>query len=378
MRAKRSASVELRKASPLLLGAIGVLCFSMTFPATTAAERAFGPVLVGVGRAVPAAVLGAGVLLARRQPLLPPRPILARMLIVAAPVGIGFGLLSALALRHVSSVHGAVLTGLIPAATAGIAVLRAGERPRASYWVALGLGLVVVVSFAVVQGGGTLRPADLILLAAIVVAGFGYTEGGVLAREYGGWRIICWALILALPASVPVTAWAAVTEPVGHVTAAAVAGLAWVSVISMLLGFFAWYQGLARGGVARVGRLQLAQPALTMVWAALLLGEHVSWLTGAAAAAVIAVTAVGRNARVDRAGSPGPDPVSAGGPAVDRPAADRSAADRPAVAGLTASSPAAASPVTAGPAAGPPGPLAACPGVPGGASTAAAVASWEA
>jgi len=314
MRAKRSASVELRKASPLLLGALGVVCFSMTFPATTAAERAFGPVLVGVGRAVPAALLGTGVLLARRQPLLPPRAILGRMLVVAAAVGIGFGLLSALALRHVSSVHGAVLTGLIPAATAGIAVLRAGERPRASYWAALGLGLVVVVGFAVVQGGGTLRPADLILLVAIGVAGLGYTEGGVLAREYGGWRIICWALILALPASVPLTAWAAVTEPVGHVTPGAVAGLAWVSVVSMLLGFFAWYQGLAQGGVARVGRLQLAQPALTLAWAALLLGERVSWLTGAAAAAVIAVTAVGRNARVDRAGTPQPDEASASPP----------------------------------------------------------------
>ena len=283
----------------MLLGALGVACFSMTFPATTAAERAFGPVLVGAGRAVPAAALAMVVLLARRESLLPPRAILGRMTVVALAVGVGFGLLSAIALRHVSSVHGAVLTGLIPAATAGIAVLRAGERPRASYWAALGLGLAVVVGFAVVQGGGRLRSADVILLAAIAVAGLGYTEGGVLAREYGGWRIICWALILALPVSLPVTAYAAVTEPVGRVTASAVAGLAYVSLISMCLGFFAWYQGLARGGVARVGRLQLAQPALTLCWSALLLGERVSWLTGLAAAAVIAATAVGRNARVD-------------------------------------------------------------------------------
>jgi drug/metabolite transporter (DMT)-like permease len=304
MRVNRSTSVELRKASPLLLGGLGVLCFSMTFPATTAAEHSFGPVLVGVGRAVPAAVLAAAVLLTRRESLLPPRALLPRMAVVALAVGVGFGLLSAVALRHVSSVHGAVLTGLIPAATAGIAVLRAGERPRASYWVALGLGLAVVLGFAVVQGGGRLHSADVILLAAIAVAGLGYTEGGVLAREYGGWRIICWALILALPVSLPVTAWAAVTEPVGHVTVSAVAGLAWVSVVSMCLGFFAWYQGLARGGVARVGRLQLAQPALTLCWSALLLGERVSWLTGLAAVAVIAVTAVGRNARVDTVSPP--------------------------------------------------------------------------
>lgn len=283
----------------------------MTFPATTAAERSFGPVVVGVGRAVPAAVLAIIVLRARREPLLPPRAALPRMLIVAATVGIGFGLLSALALRHVSAVHGAVLTGLIPAATAGIAVLRAGERPRAAYWAALGLGLAVVVGFAIVQGGGRLRAADVILLVAIADAGLGYTEGGVLAREYGGWRVICWALILALPVSVPVTAIAAVAEPTRPLTASAVAGLAYVSVFSMCLGFFAWYQGLALGGVARVGRLQLAQPALSLCWSALLLGERVSWLTDLAAAAVIAATAVGRNARVDPVSPATPVPVSA-------------------------------------------------------------------
>jgi drug/metabolite transporter (DMT)-like permease len=305
-----------RKASPLLLGAIGVACFSMTFPATVAAERAFGPVLVGAGRAVPAALLAVVVLRARRQPLLPPRALLPRMLVVALAVGLGFGLLSALALRHVSSVHGAVLTGLIPAATAGFAVLRAGERPRPAYWAALGLGLAVVIGFAVAQGGGRLRAADVLLLAAIVVAGIGYTEGGVLAREHGGWRVICWALILALPVTLPVTAWAAVTEPVGHVTVTAVAGLAWVSFVSMALGFFAWYQGLADGGVARVGRLQLAQPALTLCWSALLLGEHVSLLAGLAAGAVIAITAVGRNAGVPASARPArPVAVSApGGP----------------------------------------------------------------
>jgi len=323
------------KASPLLLGAIGVLCFSMTFPATTAAERSFGPVVVGVGRAVPAAAIAITILLARREPLLPPRHLLPRMLIVAATVGIGFGLLSALALRHVSSVHGAVLTGLIPAATAGMAVLRAGERPRGSYWAALGTGLAVVVGFAIVQGGGELRAADVILLVAIVVAGLGYTEGGVLAREVGGWRVICWALILALPASLPVTAVAAATEPTGPVSAGSVAGLAYVSIFSMCLGFFAWYQGLATGGVARVGRLQLAQPALTLLWSALLLGEHVGWLTGLAAAAVIAVTAVGRNARVDAAAR-GPAAREAPAAGAATPGGQVPAAGRAAVAGQAA------------------------------------------
>jgi drug/metabolite transporter (DMT)-like permease len=284
----------------VLLGVLGVLSFSVTFPATTAAEESFSPVLVGVGRTVIAAALAATVLASRHERLLPPRGRLRGFLIVAATVGIGFGLLTALALRHVSSVHGAVLTGLIPAATAGVAVLRAGERPRPGYWLALGLGLAVVVGFAVIQGGGQLRAADVLLLAGIAVGGVGYTEGGILAREFGGWRVICWALIVSLPVSLPVTVAAGIVNPPHHVQASSALGLAYVGVFPMCLGFFAWYQALARGGVARIGRLQLAQPALTLFWSALLLGEHVGWLTAAAAAAVIVVTAVGRNARVDQ------------------------------------------------------------------------------
>jgi len=285
----------------MLLGALGVLCFSVTFPATGAAETAFSPVVVGVGRAVPSAVLAIIILAARHQPLIPPRRALPRLLIVAATVGVGFGLLSAIALRQVNSVHGAVLTGLIPAATAGMAVLRAGERPRPAYWAALATGLAVVIGFALIQGAGRLRGGDVILLVAIAVAGLGYAEGGALARTYGGWRVICWAVILALPVAVPVTIAAGLAVPPRHLTAGAVIGLAYVSLVSMCLGFFAWYAGLARGGVARVGRLQLAQPALTLGWSALLLGEQVSLLTAVAAAAVIGAAAVGRNARVDGA-----------------------------------------------------------------------------
>jgi drug/metabolite transporter (DMT)-like permease len=303
MRANRSTSVAVRKAAPLLLGALGVVCFSVTLPATTAAETSFSPLVVGVGRSVIAAALAACVLAARRQPLLPPRAVLPRMLVVAATVGIGFGLLSALALHQVDSVHGAVLTGLIPAATAGMAVLRAGERPRPAYWAALALGLAVVIAFAVIEGGGRLRVGDVLLLAAIAAAGAGYAEGGTLARVYGGWRVICWAVLLALPVTLPVTVIAAVAAPPRHVTLPAVAGLCYVGIVSVCLGFFAWYQGLARGGVARVGRLQLAQPALTLGWSALLLSEPVSWLSAVAAAAVIAATAVGRNARVDARGA---------------------------------------------------------------------------
>ncbi|MDR2988316.1 MAG: DMT family transporter [Nocardiopsaceae bacterium] len=313
---KKAASSRLRSTAlgstavrSTALGALGVIFFSVTFPATTAAEASFSAVEVGVGRSVIAGAVAIAVLLFRRQPLLPPRAVLGRMLLVAGPVGFGFGLFSALALKYVSSVHGAVLTGLIPAATAGVAVWRAGERPRRAYWGALAFGLAVVIGFAVVQGGGNLTVADLLLLVAVGIAGLGYAEGGAVAREYGGWRVICWAVILALPVTVPVTAAALATDPPAHITAGATAGLAYVGVISMVVGFFAWYHAMALGGVAKVGRLQIAQPALTLGWSALLLGEHVSLLSAAAAAAVIAATAVGRNARVDHELAPQAEPA---------------------------------------------------------------------
>lgn len=292
----------------MLLGLLAVLSFSVTFPATTLAERSFSPVLVGVGRTVLGAAVGIAVLAARRERLLPPRERLGSFLVVSATVGIGFGLLAALALRHVSSVHGAVLTGLIPAATAGVAVLRAGERPRRGYWLALAVGLTVVVGFAVAEGGGRLRGPDVLLLVAIAVGGLGYAEGGILARQYAGWRVICWALVLSLPVSLPVSVAAGLASPPRHVLAGSVLALIYLGAVTMCLGFFAWYQALARGGVARIGRLQLAQPALTLGWSGLLLGERVSWLTAAAAAAVIAATAVGRNARVDQVPAAGREP----------------------------------------------------------------------
>jgi drug/metabolite transporter (DMT)-like permease len=289
-----------RSLGPLTLGILGVTCFSLTLPATTAAENSFSAVEIGAGRSVIAAVLAIAVLSFRGERLLPPRAAVRRVLVVAGPVGIGFGLLTALALRDVSSAHGAVLTGLIPAATAGMAVLRAGERPRPAYWAALGIGLAVVAGFAIAQGGGRLRPADLVLLAAVAIAGVGYAEGGLLAREYGGWRVICWVVVIALPVTVPLTIAAALTAPARPLTIGALLGLVYQGTFSMCIGFFAWYQAMALGGVARIGLLQLAQPVLTLGWSVLLLGEHVSLLTALCALGVIAATAVGRTARVDQ------------------------------------------------------------------------------
>ncbi len=298
----------------LLLGAVGVLSFSGSLVATRAAVLELDAWFVAFGRAVVAALLGAAVLALTRSAL-PRRRHLPSLALVGVGVVVGFPLFSSLAMQDRTSAHGAVIVGLLPIATALFAVARAGERPSPRFWAASGAGLAAVLLFAAAAGAGGPQPSDLLLLAAVALGGLGYAEGGALSRELGGWRTICWGLVVSLPVVVPVTAVSAAT---GDVTgdAQAWAGFAYVSLVSMFLGFFAWYAGLALGGVAKVGQVQLAQPVLTLVWAALLLGEEVTAATVAAALAVLASVVATQRTRVDRRTAtlpapPGPAPAPA-------------------------------------------------------------------
>nr|MDT0665160.1 DMT family transporter [Micromonospora sp. DSM 115978] len=243
---------------------LGVVAFSLTLPATRAAADAFGGWTVGFGRAVVAALLAAVALRAAGQPLRPPAAARSRIMLVALGVVLGFPVLTSVALQSVSSSHAAVFVGLLPAATAGMAVWLVGERPRPLYWVALFAGVAAVTAFAVSRGAGGLELADLLLLAAVGLAAVGYAEGGALAREHGGWQVISLAVVASLPLTVPATVVAVLLRPPSNVDAGALVGFGYVAAISMFGGFVVWYAGMAREGVARVGRLQLAQPVLTL------------------------------------------------------------------------------------------------------------------
>jgi drug/metabolite transporter (DMT)-like permease len=209
----------------------------------------------------------------------------------------GFPLLSAWALTAMPASHGAVVAGLLPAATAVMAALRAGERPSRGFWLAARLGLAAVLAFGAAQGAGRPQRADALILGAVVLGALGYAEGGALARTLGGWQVISWALVLAVPFLLPVVAWRVAATGL-HASGAAWLGFAYVSLISMYAAFFAWYRALAQGGVAQIGQIQLAQPVLTMLWSALLLGERVSGAMALAAAAVLASVALTQRARV--------------------------------------------------------------------------------
>jgi drug/metabolite transporter (DMT)-like permease len=285
-------------ANGALWGTLGVVGFSLTLPATRLAVMELDGTLVGLGRAVIAAAVAALLLLVARQPL-PPRAVWGQLAVVAAGVVVGFPLFSAWALQHVPSAHGAVIVGLTPAATAVMAVIRAGERPSRGFWLASLLGLIAVLIFAVVQGAGWPVPADGLILIAVALGALGYAEGGRLSRTLGGWQVISWALVLSAPVLAPIVIFSAARHGLSA-SPTAWACVAYVSLISMYFAFFAWYRGLAIGGVARIGQVQLIQPVLTLLWSALLLGEHISGSMIIASAAVLGCVALTQRSRVAR------------------------------------------------------------------------------
>ncbi|WP_251092665.1 DMT family transporter [Streptomyces sp. Caat 7-52] len=270
--------------------ALGVIAFSLTFPSTAWGLESFGPWSLVAVRGVLAAVVAGGCLLALRVRL-PARRHLAGLAVVAAGVVLGFPMLTTLALETSTTAHAAVVVGLLPLTTAVFSALRTGVRPSPRFWLAAVAGAVAVIAFTLTQSGGAFTTADGYLFAALLVCAAGYTEGGRLARVMPGWQVIGWALVLCLPLSVPAAAVALAHEPV-HLTGHGIAGVLWVALGSQFAGLVVWYRGMAAVGIPRASQLQLAQPLLTLVWSALLLGEHFTAAAPLTAVAVLVCIAV--------------------------------------------------------------------------------------
>ncbi|MBR0907954.1 DMT family transporter [Bradyrhizobium liaoningense] len=266
-------------------GLLGVIIFSGSLPATRVAVGGFSALFLTSARAVIAALIGVAVLGLLRQAR-PQRGDLASLTIVSLGVVVGFPLLTALALQHITSARSIVFIGLLPLSTAIFAVLRGGERPKPLFWLFAVLGSATVAGFALSNGGAASLAGDLLMVAAIVLCGLGYAEGAALSRRLGGWQVISWALLLALPLMVPVAVWTLPSTWSG-IGAPAWIGLAYVSVFSMFVGFIFWYRGLAIGGIARVGQLQQLQPFFGLALAGFLLHEPVAWSMIAATVLVV-------------------------------------------------------------------------------------------
>jgi len=288
--------------SGLIWGFVGVLAFSFTLPLTRVAVGGLSPLFIGCGRAVIAAVLAALVLALTRQRF--PRGMQwLRLAVVAGGVVAGFPLLTSYALTTASASHGAVVIALLPAATAVIAVVRAKERPPLPFWIFAVLGAVAALAFASLQSGGFQAPvwSDLLFFGAVIAAAIGYAEGALLSRELGSWQTISWALVLAAPVTIVGTAISWVQQP-PSADGVEWASFAYLAAVSMFLGFFAWYRGLAIGPISRVSQVQLVQPVLSLLWAGLLLREELTLPLLLGGLVVIVCAALAVRVRLGRIG----------------------------------------------------------------------------
>lgn len=277
----------------LLLGLAGVLAFSLTLPMTRLAVAELDASFVAFGRMAIAGVVAAAWLLVTRQRV-PARAQWAPLAWASLGIVFGFPLLSSLAMRSMPASHGAIVNGLLPFTTALLAAALYRDRQGARFWICAAIGSAIVIAFALREGNATLTAGDLWMLGAVALGALGYVVGGRLAAATGGIGVILWALAIALPLSAPIALWLALTTPLGA-SAPAWGGFLYVALVSQLIGFFAWYNGLALGGIARVGQVQLLQVFFTIAFAATLFGERVDPVTWLAAAAVVVCIAIGRS-----------------------------------------------------------------------------------
>jgi len=305
-----AASTPTTQARGLWLGLLGVAIFALTLPMTRLATGTpqapqLSGLYIAVGRAAVAAALSAALLLLLRASL-PRRADWGPLAVVALGVVFGFPICTSVAMRHVEAVHASVILGVLPLATAAVGAALQRQRPSAGFWLCALAGAALVVGYALLRAGGTglrLHPADGLLLLGMLCAAVGYGYGARLAQRMPAEQVICWALLLSLPLTLPLTLWSWPQQPV---RSAAWGGFAYVAVFSMWLGFFAWYRGLALGGTVRVSQLQLLQPFLSMLFAVPLLGESLDAPTLGFALAVIAIVYTGRRMPVHAAPPPRP------------------------------------------------------------------------
>ncbi|MCP1357055.1 DMT family transporter [Aneurinibacillus migulanus] len=299
---------EKKERLGLFLGCIGVLCFSLTLPTTRIAVEYFGPTVAGLGRTVIASLLATIVLLIRKEKL-PSAKQFKGLIIVALGAVLGFPLLTSWAMEKLPASHGAVEIALLPLATAGFAIIRAGELPSFKFWIASIVGFMAVIVYAIQLGLGQLQYADFALLASVVILAFSYAEGGQLARDLGGWQVIAWALVIAAPFFI-VPVLLNVSGEMLHAPLRAWVSFVYLALVSQFLAYVAWYSGLAMGGVSRVSQIQYLQPFLMILFSALLLNESITLFTMVTSVIVVLSVVLGKNTTVRKVQSTSQDSLS--------------------------------------------------------------------
>lgn len=287
--------MQTNETKGMLLGFIGVLMFSLTLPFTRIAVGELSPYFVTFGRSSLGGIC-ALLLFAFTKPKLPTKNQLIRLSVMALGVVYGFPLFVSLAMKTLPSAHGGIVLGVLPLATAVVGALRFNERPSLAFWITAVTGSLLVITYASLNGSGGLASEDWLLFVAIASASIGYSEGGKLSEEMSSVEVISWALVLTLPINIFLT-YQYIDFEISAVSTSAIISFVYVGLISMYIAFFFWYRGIALGGVARVGQVQLLQPFLTLVGAYFLLDEQITAMNIGFALCVLAVVVLGKRTR---------------------------------------------------------------------------------
>jgi len=287
--------VHTNETKGMLLGFIGVLMFSLTLPFTRIAVAELSPYFVTFGRSSLGGIC-ALLLFLFTKPKLPTKSQFIRLSVMALGVVYGFPLFVSLAMKTLPSAHGGIVLGVLPLATAVVGALRYNERPSLAFWITAVIGSLLVIAYASLNGSGGLASEDWLLFIAIASASIGYSEGGKLSEEMSSVEVISWALVMTLPINIFLTYQYQDIE-LSSVSTTALISLLYVGLVSMYIGFFFWYRGIALGGIARVGQVQLLQPFLTLVGAYFLLDEEITVLNIGFALCVLAVVVLGKRTK---------------------------------------------------------------------------------
>ncbi len=282
----------------LLLGFVAVTCFALTLPMTRLAVSQLDPILVGMGRALVAAIVAAVILWWQRAPW-PTKKQFFSLAVVGVSISIAFPVLVAYAMQFLPSSHGAIVIGLLPMGTAYCISLMNHEQPSQGFWWASVLGAATVISYAFFKSGGGLQLADVLLLITVVLGSMGYAHGAVLAKKMGGLRVMCWALVYASPVLAIGTIPKLIHFDPSKISLSIWVAFIYLSLVSQLFGMALWYKALSLGSVSRVSQIQLLQPFLTLIFAALFLAEHIDMFTWLAAILVVLFIQIARKAQVE-------------------------------------------------------------------------------
>ena len=282
----------------MLIGFIGILIFSLTLPVSKIAILSFDPYFIAFGRATLAGTVALAYLLYKKE-IMPSKADFAKFVVIALGVVFGFPIFTTVAMTEGSSSHGAVILGMMPLATTVIGVIRFKERPSLGFWMVSLLGAALVVVYALLKSSGSFTYVDGLLVLGGISACVGYVEGGELSRKMNPRSVISWALVISLPVNI-VMSYVTFNTQYVHAGPIAWTSFLYLSLFSMFIGFFFWYEGLAVGGIARVSQVQLLQPFCTLVVASVLLGDSLTITNLFFAFLVVSTVVLGKRMLVKR------------------------------------------------------------------------------